>query len=150
MVDWKKLEDEVDTAINKDCYIDLESKEPKECKYIQKVAEDRFTVFERKVNLIIFVAAIGASLAIPAISTRGLAEFYEYVTAILLFVSGIFWGLYLRPRNKRCRRIILDAEQKILSGESKPNSHKSQLLLHRKHKKICHIKGRILHVITFY
>ncbi len=33
MTDWKKLEDEVDNAINKGCPIDFDSKEPNESKY---------------------------------------------------------------------------------------------------------------------
>ena len=50
MVDWKKLEDEVDCAIRKQdpCYIKFESpKTPIECKYQQKYAEDKRLMHEK-------------------------------------------------------------------------------------------------------
>lgn len=124
MVDWKKLEDDVYRTIEKGCPIDdFESKELKECKYIQKIAEDKLTVLERHVNLIIFIGAVAVSLVISFIFTRerGWIEFFAYFIAIIILIGGIYWGHYLRPQNKRCRRIILDAEQRILSEEREPN-----------------------------
>lgn len=118
MVDWKKLEDDVNRAIEKGCPIDdFESKELKEYKYIQKAAEDRLTVLERQVNLIIFIGAVAVSLGVPFIFAKewNQIEFIAYVVATIIFIGGICWGRYLRPQNKRCRKIILDTEQRILS-----------------------------------
>ena len=51
MVDWKKLEDEVDCAIRTQdppCYIKFEPpKTPIECKYQQKYAEDKRLMHEK-------------------------------------------------------------------------------------------------------
>jgi hypothetical protein len=72
MVDWKKLEDEVDNAIEKGYLINFESKTIKECKYIQKVADERLSWLGIKINPFILLVAAGISLVIAIDANKNL------------------------------------------------------------------------------
>lgn len=135
MVNWKKLEDEVDNAINKGCHIKFDSKTKEECKYQQKYAEDKRLIYERVFNIVIFGAAIG----IP-IFTIGLLEnkFVEYFFGIIIVIFVLVMKKYILGNKFRvCSEIILDAEKRILlenSGETKMEQETSNISLQTKNK----------------
>lgn len=115
MTDWKKLEAEVDKAI-KGCPLSFDYKTIKECKYQQKVAEDRLSWIEVQINIIIFIAAFGASISVAFIRINDPNELIGYFLGIItIFLIGFIIYFYIKPRYNRCIRIILDAEQRILS-----------------------------------
>lgn len=115
MTDWKKLEDEVDKAIKKNCLVNFDSKTMKECKYQQKVAEDILSFIVVQINAIIFIAAVGVSISIAFIRIIDLAALTGYFIGIIIIVIGALMLFYIKYRYNRCSRIILDAEKCILS-----------------------------------
>ncbi len=117
-IDWEKLEKEVDEAIKKDCTIDFDSIELKKCMYMQKVAEDRLSGSGIYNNAIIFIAAAGVSFALTFIYLKDLTAIVGILTGIVLIAIAYnkvrIWG----QQHCRCRKIILDAEKRILSEDS--------------------------------
>lgn len=116
MTDWKKLEDEVDNAINKGCPIDFDSKTIKECEYQQRVAEDRLSWMGVKINIIIFIAAVGTSISIAFIRIIDLQDLIGYLFGIFVIIGLILVFKPLMHGYHNCRRIILKAEKRISSG----------------------------------
>lgn len=115
MVDWKKLEDEVNRAIDKGCPISFESNSPKECIYQQKCAEIKLSNYELVLSIIIFLIAIGISYMSTTYKDKDIFSdiiFWLGLSAVILgSIAGLFWmNLY-----NRCKRIILGAEKRILS-----------------------------------
>lgn len=124
MTDWKKLEAEVDKAI-KGCPIDFDSKTKKECEYQQKVAEDRLSWMGVKINIIIFIAAVGFSILISFIRISEVIDIIGYSIAFIIIIAIYFF--FYRPlmhEYGNCRRIILEAEERIISKDS--IEHKEQ------------------------
>jgi len=118
MTDWKKLEDEVDIAIKKGCPINFDSKTIEEGKYQQKVAEDILSFIGVQINAIIFCAAFGVSISIAFIGLIDLAALTGYSLGIIILVISSLILLHIKNKYNRCRRIILNAEKRIISGDS--------------------------------
>lgn len=115
IIKYKDLETDVDKAIIKSSPELFKNKTPKECKYIQKIAEDRLSKLEIKINAIIFIAAVAVSFVVPFITIeKGKIGFLVGVIIIIpaLFLEYFYW----KPKDEACRRIILDAEQRLPEG----------------------------------
>lgn len=112
-IDWKKLEKAIDDAIDKDePYIIFKIIEPEECKYMLKVAEDRLSKLEIRINVIIFVAAVAVSFVVPLITTH--EGKIGYLVGVIIIMIAIVSGLIWKQKYCACKKIILNGERKIL------------------------------------
>lgn len=115
IINYKALETDVDEAIKKATPDLFKNKTQKKCKYIQKVAEDRLSKLEITITAITFIAAVAVSLFFPYLITKeGLIEFIVGVFILILAICLEY--CYWKPKYEACRRIILDAEQKLSEG----------------------------------
>lgn len=115
----KNLETDVDEAIKNYSPELFKNKTLKECKYIQKVAENRLSKLEITINVIIFIATVALSFVFPYLITK---EGIEYLlVGIIIFIIAICLAYYYwKPKYEACRRISLDAEQILLEGSVEP------------------------------
>ncbi len=112
-IDYDDLENVVDKAIKNECCICFNCIKPEQSKYIQKIAEDRLSDSEIKINMVIFIAAIAVSFTVPFITTR--EGEIGYLAGVIIIIFAIFYGKYLcKPRRNTCRRIILDVEKRLI------------------------------------
>lgn len=122
IINYRDLETKVDAAIEKATSSSSElfnNKIPKECKYIQKVAENRLSKLEITINSIIFIAAVAVSFVVPYIITK--EGIIELLVGVFIFILAIYLAnCYWKPKYEACRRIILDAEQKLPEGSIEP------------------------------
>ncbi|VVB93298.1 Uncharacterised protein [uncultured archaeon] len=115
-IDWKKLKDEVDNAIEKNDAgsIDFSSKDIYQCKFQQKCAEIEKSEFSPIMSAIIFGLAGGMGL-ISRFKMDDLVSIYQ--TIMGLFLIYVAWFYFYRkfyiPGHKTCIEIIIDAEKRI-------------------------------------
>jgi hypothetical protein len=94
MVDWKKLEDEVNRAIEKGCPISFESKSPKECVYQQKCAEINLSNYELLLSIIIFIIAIGISYMLTTYKDQDIFSNLIFWLGLFAVISGFIVYLF--------------------------------------------------------
>ncbi len=116
-LDSVKLEKEVNEEINKNISIKFDDKTQKESKYMQKYAEGRLIDLGGELNIIILVTAVAMSLGFYSFYLRTLTEIFAFTIGIIFLLGGIYWVFNLKKRYKRCHKIILDAEKRILSED---------------------------------
>lgn len=126
MVDWKKLEDEVENAIRKDCSITFDSKTIKECEYQQKVADDKKSRLEYRVSIIILLIGLGASTSIAFSNIFNLETLVKYLIGIIFMAIGGVALFQTKGIYERCSRIILNAEKRILSDDNSKEPNQQQ------------------------
>lgn len=130
IINYEYLETEVDKAIKKYSPELFRNKTPIQCKYIQKVAEDRLSKLEIMFNMIIFIAAVAVSFVVPFITTK--EGNIGYLVGVIIIILALYLEYFCwKPKDKACRKIILDAEQKILEEgvEPKPQQETNNILV---------------------
>lgn len=133
MVDWKKLEDEVDSAIEKNdasslniCY-----KTTEECKYIQKCAEVWSQPYSDALNITIFLATVAVAMLLLYFSINSYLKYIAVIIGLIFayyamkFLKSLLPIIIKTPETRR--RIILEAEKRILS-ETDAEPRQTQLI----------------------
>lgn len=130
-IDYEALKNKVDRAIEKNdaSSLDICYKTTEECKYIQKVAEDKLLRIGIYINRLIFVVAGGITLMVAVDANNDNIFFLKDLKPKLYIIIGAIFGLIstyclvcnLKPKYNTCSRIILDAEKRliILDAEEK-------------------------------
>ena len=108
-IDYNALEKEANRAtVKKSYHIDFASKTIKECRYIKTFAEVELQSIQDVLALIILLLAMGTGL-IPTFPLYG---------AIGFFIAFLLFQFLYKRLNNNCRRIVLDAEKRILSEDT--------------------------------
>ena len=137
MIDWKKIDEAINEAIEKDepCIL-LKFFEIEEYRYIQKVVEVKASEIAIKLNESIFIFAVGISFLLGAItfaysnintSNINLSDLHIFdkyhffnssvIAAFLLMILAWKYEKKYKPQYNICNRIILTIERKILQME---------------------------------
>lgn len=123
-IDWKALEEEIDRAIGPGYlktgpyHIDFASKSMREIRYIRTYVETKLSDTQNLLAVIIFLMVVGISF-VPLAPILLKSPIYGYIMGyIIILIAFILFFVGYQPLNKKCRRIILEAEKRILSEDS--------------------------------
>ncbi len=120
-INSKVLDGRVYKAITKGCAINFDSKEIEieECRYMQKVAELCFSDLNFMFAVIIFLMAFGGSFFLTFSYSNLPNAFLNATIGAVIVVLGAFVFIIGGRVYLRCRKFILDAEERILSENFK-------------------------------
>ena len=125
-IDYEALKNKVDRAIEKNdaSSLDIRYKTIEECKYIQKVAEERLLKHGIYYNALIFAGAAGITLIVAVDAGKDITSFflidlkltlYIVFGAICVIIAICLYIYKWNPKYDTCSRIILESEKCILS-----------------------------------